>query len=75
MGLTLIGLLNSVVSLYYYMRVVKAMDLDNPGEGAPEPIRVPWVHTVLILVLAVPTVFFGLLDRLSAYSIHIFGGS
>jgi NADH-quinone oxidoreductase subunit N len=77
--LAIIGLLNSVVSLYYYMRVVKAMYLDNPGEGAPEPIRVPWVHTVLILLLAVPTVFFGvrfsLLDRLSAYSIRIFGGS
>jgi NADH:ubiquinone oxidoreductase subunit 2 (subunit N) len=70
--------LNSVVSLYYYMHVVKAMYLDDPGEGAPEPIRVPW-HTVLILLLAVPTVIFGvrfgLLDRLSAYSIRIFGGS
>ena len=77
--LALIGLLNSVVSLYYYMRVVKAMYLDEPGEAPAEPVRVPWMHTVLILLLTLPTVIFGfrfgLLDRLSAYSVRIFGGS
>jgi NADH-quinone oxidoreductase subunit N len=34
-ALVLIGLLNSVVSLYYYARVVKTMFLDQPGDGDP----------------------------------------
>jgi NADH-quinone oxidoreductase subunit N len=77
--LALIGLLNSVVSLYYYMRIVKTMYLDDPGPAPAEPIRVPWVHTLLIVALAVPTlvfgVRFGLLDRLSSFSQQIFWGS
>lgn len=77
--LALIGLLNSVVSLYYYMRIVKTMYLDDPGPGTGEPARVPWVHTVIILALAVPTLYFGvrfeLLDRLSRGSLQIFSGS
>ena len=76
--LAFIGILNSVVSLYYYMRIVKTMYLDDPGEAAVEPVRVPRLHTALILILAVPTLVFGfrfgLLDRLSAYSLQIFTG-
>ena len=34
-GLVLIGLLNSVVSLYYYARVVRAMFLDRPAPEDP----------------------------------------
>ena len=76
--LALIGVLNSVVSLYYYARIIKAMYLDDPPEAA-EPIRVPLLYTVVLLVLAIPTLWFGirfgLLDRLSAYSLQIFSGS
>lgn len=76
--LALIGVLNSVVSLYYYMRIVKTMYLDDPGPAPAEPVRVPWVHTLIILALAIPTLIFGfrfgLLERLSNYSLHIFSG-
>ncbi len=77
--LAFVGILNSVVSLYYYMRIVKTMYLDDPGEALAEPVRVPRLHTALILLLAVPTLVFGfrfgLLDRLSSYSLRIFAGS
>jgi NADH-quinone oxidoreductase subunit N len=33
--LVLVGVLNSVVSLYYYARIVKTMILDQPGPGDP----------------------------------------
>lgn len=76
--LALLGVLNSVVSLYYYARIVKAMFLDDPGE-AWEPIRVPVLHAVLLLALTIPTLWFGIrfgwLDRVSTYSLRIFSGS
>ena len=76
--LAVIGVLNSVVSLYYYARIVKAMYLDDPIEGW-KPVRVPVLYTVLLLALAIPTfVFgwqFGWLERLSNYSLQIFLGS
>ena len=79
--LAVIGVLNSVVSLYYYMRIVKTMYLDDPepGDAAAEPVRVPLLHTAVILALAVPTFVFGFefgwLERLSSYALHIFSGS
>ena len=76
--LAVIAVLNSVVSLYYYARIVKAMYLDDPIEGW-KPVRVPVLYTVLLLALAIPTfVFgwqFGWLERLSNYSLQIFLGS
>jgi NADH-quinone oxidoreductase subunit N len=77
--LALIGVLNSVVSLYYYMRIVKTMYLDDPAPGPAERVRVPLLHAIVIVALAVPTVVFGFafgwLERLSSYSLHIFSGS
>ena len=77
--LAFIGLLNSVVSLYYYMRIVKTMYFDDPGPATGESVRVPWVHTLIVLALAVPTLYFGVafgwLDRLSSASLKIFSGS
>ena len=77
--LALIGVLNSVVSLVYYARIVKTMFLDEPGES-PLPLpHVPWMHVALIVVLAIPTLVFGFrfgwLDRVSSYSLQIFSGS
>jgi NADH-quinone oxidoreductase subunit N len=52
------GAINTVVSLYFYMRVVKTMYLDgNPSE---EIIVPPLSVTLILLVLAVPSVFFGI---------------
>lgn len=77
--LAVIGVLNSVVSLYYYVRIVKTMYLDDPGEAPAEPVRVPFLHAALIIALAIPTLVFGFqfgwLDRVSSYSLRIFSGS
>ena len=52
------GAINTVVSLYYYMRVVKTMYLDGePSEKITVP---PFSMTIIFLVLAVPSVFFGI---------------
>jgi NADH-quinone oxidoreductase subunit N len=75
--LALLGVLNSVVSLYYYARLVKAMYLDEPGD-AWEPVRVPRLYAVLLVALAIPTLVFGFqfawLDRMSSYAMRMFAG-
>lgn len=51
------GVINSVVSLFYYARVVRAMYLTK-GEEAPVAVRTTWGTT--IVALAVPTVVLGI---------------
>ncbi len=66
--LAVVGALNSVVSLFYYMRIARAMYF-TPGSG--EPIRLAPLHTAVLVLLAVPTLalgvywspFKGLVDR------------
>lgn len=57
-ALALLGVLNSVVSLFYYARVMKAMYLEAAPEGAP---RVPARNAagIVSVALAVPTLVFG----------------
>jgi len=55
-----IGLVNSVVSLVYYMRVVKVLYLDRPSDDVPEGIEVSFLYRVLLVLLAVPLIYFGL---------------
>jgi NADH-quinone oxidoreductase subunit N len=57
-GLAVIGVLNSVVSVYYYLRVTVAMYMEDPsGEGeAPKPVFSP------ALVLAVVISAYGVLS-------------
>ena len=56
--LAFVGALNSVVSLYYYIRVVKHMYLIG---GRSESIGLPSSHlvTLVLIVLAIPTFIFG----------------
>ena len=56
--LVFVGVVNSVVSLYYYIRVVKHMYL--VGERS-ESIGLPSSHlvTLVLIVLAIPTFIFG----------------
>jgi len=56
--LAVVGVLNSVVSLVYYARVVKTMFLDQPigGEG---PVLLDWHNGVLLGVLTVGTLVLG----------------
>lgn len=55
--LVLVGAINSVISLYYYVRVLKHMFLEGqPSTTLAYPSR---LMTVLLIVLAVPTLLFG----------------
>jgi len=56
--LAVVGVINSVVSLYYYFRVVKSMYL----EGKPSKIQTTpgWSMSMILLVLAVPSLLFGI---------------
>ncbi|OGQ90860.1 MAG: hypothetical protein A2289_06630 [Deltaproteobacteria bacterium RIFOXYA12_FULL_58_15] len=56
--LALIGVLNSAVSLFYYMRVARAMFLTEPLTD--EPLRAKRGYLALSTVLVVPVVVLGL---------------
>jgi NADH-quinone oxidoreductase subunit N len=67
-ALAVIGVLNSVVSLFYYARIFKAMYLeDRPKEAAPAVL--PAYYAVLVWLCLVPTlalgVYFGPLMELT----------
>ena len=57
--LAFIGIANSVVSLYYYMRVVKTMFFDAPSDQSAVPLSSKRLTTALA-AMAIATVFFGL---------------
>ncbi len=74
--LALIGLLNAVVSLYYYVKIIKNMFLVQPtGNKTHEAFS--WGYNFVLIVLIVPTIllgiYFGPLIKLAEYSSQIFG--
>src|SRR5713101_3907605 len=75
--LAVIGILNSVVSLYYYMRPVKAMFLDQPN-GDEGPVRIEIWNYGLMGVLAIATLVLGLYPppviAFASRSLHFFLG-
>ncbi len=75
-GLALIGVLNSVVSLYYYVRVFRNMFLRDSDNGSV-PGKFRFVHVLTILLLVVPTLvlglYFGPLVEFAQASVGIFG--
>ncbi len=56
--LVIVAVVNTVVSLYYYARVIKKMYLETPPEGV-QPVRVGLVPALIIISLLVPTILFG----------------
>ncbi|GJQ63426.1 MAG: NADH-quinone oxidoreductase subunit N [Melioribacteraceae bacterium] len=54
-----IALLNTVISLYYYVRILKHMYLKNVAE-MPEKIETRGYSTVVLSLLVVPVLFFGI---------------
>jgi len=59
--LVIVAGLNTVVSLMYYFKVVKAMFLTTPEEGADtSPLKVHWLQYLILGGLAVPTLLLGL---------------
>ncbi len=60
--LVIVAGLNSVVGLYYYFKVAKAMFLTEPEEGADlSPLKLHWLQYVVLAALAIPTLGLGLL--------------
>ena len=58
--LALIAVLNSVVSLVYYMRVAKVMYLDKPQENIPEAISISPLYSTMLFLLVLPVIYLGL---------------
>lgn len=75
--LAIIGVLNSVVSLYFYARILRAMFLEQPATAAP--VSSPALYRYLLAGLAIPIVVFGLYwqpldDAVKASLQGVFGG-
>ena len=66
--LAFVGLLNSVVSLYYYARIVKAMYLESAAEAETERVSFSTGTFALLSVFVVPTVLIGFLNIFYTFS-------
>jgi NADH-quinone oxidoreductase subunit N len=74
--LAIVGVLNSVVSLYYYARIIRNMFLRTP-EGNTGPLHVSFAQVIVILIILIPTLLLGLyfspLVEIAQASVSIFG--
>ena len=74
--LAVVGAINSVISLYYYVRVVRNMFLRDP-EGTTEPIVFSAPQLTILMLLLIPTLVFGLfyspIVELANASVLMFG--
>ena len=66
--LAFVGLLNSVVSLYYYARIVKAMYLESAEDTETERVAFSTGTFALLSVFVVPTVLIGFLNIFYTFS-------
>ena len=73
--LAVVGVLNSVVSLYYYARVLRAMYLEKPEKGAVTVSQTS-AAAVVAALLSIPVVLGGIfwqpLERLASWSAVLF---
>ncbi len=58
--LAFVGIANSVVSLYFYARIVKAMYFEKASEAELTPLKLAPSHSALLVVLAAPTLLLGI---------------
>jgi NADH-quinone oxidoreductase subunit N len=74
--LAIVGVLNSVVSLYYYVRIIRNMFLRSP-EGSSEPLKISFAQLIVVLIMLIPTLllglYFGPLVDLAQASVSMFG--
>jgi NADH-quinone oxidoreductase subunit N len=74
--LAIVGVLNSVISLYYYVRIVRNMFLRDSAETLPS-IQLSPAQLFLLLMLVVPTIllglYFGPLVEYAQASVAMFG--
>lgn len=75
--LALIGVLNSVASLYYYVRIIRNMYLREAASPAAGPLRLRTGQLVVLFILAIPTLLLGLyftpLVEAAQASVALFG--
>jgi NADH-quinone oxidoreductase subunit N len=76
-GIAIVGVLNSVVSLYYYVRIIRNMFLRDEQTVSVEPFSFPLAQKILLLSLLIPTLYFGLffnqLLEFAQLSVQMFG--
>jgi NADH-quinone oxidoreductase subunit N len=76
--LAIVAVINTVISLFYYARIFKAMYLETPEDVAVARLPVSATAIVLLAVLVVPTVllgvFWGPLFDLAESSVKFFAG-
>ena len=74
--LAVIGVLNSVVSLYYYARVLRNMFLRDPDASATD-LKFSPAQIIIVLILVLPTILLGLyfspLVEIAQASVSMFG--
>ncbi len=58
--LAVVGVLNSVLSLFYYAKIVRTMFLEQPTGDEGAPIEVDWHNGVLLGLLTLATLVLGL---------------
>ncbi len=58
--LAFIAILNSAISLYYYVRVIKAMYIEKPAKGTEGKISIPKAFAVAIAICAIAVVVLGI---------------
>ena len=67
-----VGVINSVIGAFYYIKVLKTMVIEGEEAPAPSPLRLHPIHTGLLFLLIVPNIigllFWGYLDRLTEFS-------
>ena len=77
-GSSLIGALNTAVSLYYYVRIVRAMFIDQPYTADAPPIAARPVYQLLLGGFSVAILVFGLwwtpMVRWTEASLQLFRG-
>ena len=75
-ALAVVALLNSVVSLYYYIRVLKNLFLSGPQAEGSE-FKVSFANGLVVVLLAAPIIYYGVyftpLINLARSSIQILG--
>jgi NADH-quinone oxidoreductase subunit N len=75
--LAIVGMLNGVVSLFFYVKVLKVMFLKRPATEYDSKIKYSFGYNLVLLLLAVPTILFGIyftpLLKFAESSVSMFG--
>ncbi|MEW5798942.1 MAG: NADH-quinone oxidoreductase subunit N [Bacteroidota bacterium] len=76
-GVAVIGVINSVISLYYYVRVIRNMFLRDEERATEGSFKFPLAQQILLVSLLIPTLYFGLffneLVEFAQFSVAMFG--